>query len=404
MDSQKPDTKKRLFAFLIYLLTLAYGFSVTIIGPLIPSLISSLEIRVSAAGLLLTVQSLGGIIAILVSGLLLDRYNKKIIVGIVFLMYGVSLFVSGFAAAYTLVLIMFFILGIGTRIFDTAGNALIADLYPDSPGKHLGILHVFFSTGAFLGPIYARIVLSGSASWTTAFIIFGAVCIGLTGLYTGAGRGQPSVSSLAVQPSRDDSSKTVLRSGYIWIFGIVSFLYFGHVYSLSTWLPVYLEAERGILSNLAGFALSLFWLGIIIGRFICTRLVQSIEPEKLLKWGCLIGGLFLTAGFLSSGTVLIFICIILTGVSAGACIPLMITAVCTRFPNYTGLVSSFIFLTGNVAAMLFPYFIGLVSERYSFRTGLFGTAFVLLLIFVVLTVLHKKVSYSGETSKDGGRV
>jgi fucose permease len=397
MDTQKPDTKKQLFTFLIYFLTLAYGFSVTIIGPLIPSLISTLEIRVSAAGLLLTLQSLGGIIAILVSGLLLDRYNKKIIVGIVFLMYGASLFVSGFSATYTLVLIMFFILGIGTRIFDTAGNALIADLYPDSPGKHLGILHVFFSTGAFLGPIYARIVLSGSASWKLVFIIFGAICIGLTGVYTGVGRGHSSGPKFSAEPAGSGSSKIVLGSGFIWIFGIVSFLYFGHVYSLSTWLPVYLEVERGIASNLAGFALSLFWLGIIFGRFVCTRLVQSIEPVTLLKWGCLAGGLFLTAAFLASGTVLILALIILTGVSAGACIPLMITAVCTRFPNHTGLVSSFIFLTGNVAAMLFPYFIGLVSEQYSFRTGLFGTSFVLIIIFIVLSVLHKKVRYSGES-------
>ena len=71
------ETRKRFFTFTIFILALAYGFSVTIIGPLIPSLVGDFGIRVSAAGLLLTLQSIGGIIAILASGILIDRTDNR---------------------------------------------------------------------------------------------------------------------------------------------------------------------------------------------------------------------------------------------------------------------------------------------------------------------------------------
>src|SRR5690606_34871947 len=132
----------------LYMLMLAMAISITMIGPLMPELVAQYGLRLSEGGLFMTFQSIGGIFAIAIGGMLADRMSKTHLLAGSFLLYAVSLFLVATAPTYYLLLVIFFVLGASTRLVDTVNNALVADLHTQNQDAALSLLHTFFAVGA----------------------------------------------------------------------------------------------------------------------------------------------------------------------------------------------------------------------------------------------------------------
>ncbi len=114
---------------ILYLIVMLYGISFTMVGPLMPDLLKQYGLTMAEGGTIFSIQSISGLISVILCGLFGDRLDKKFFVGLSVGLFAVSLLGIGLAPNFPLLMAIFFVFGIGSRAFDTLSNALISLLY-----------------------------------------------------------------------------------------------------------------------------------------------------------------------------------------------------------------------------------------------------------------------------------
>lgn len=386
---QREDIKLKLLTTCVHLLMLFYAFSVTMIAPLLPVLIEQYNLSLGQGGLFMTFLSIGGILAILAGGMVADRLRKSLLVGGSFLVYSCCLLFMDLVPSFKALLGMFFILGASTRLLDTTINAFISDLHRDNRGFQINLLHTFFGVGALLGPLYSRVLLTHGVLWGNTFRILGAICLFIMLLYIVSLKAYPE-SVLKIRSSAAKGRLGFIFSREIILLCIIMILYKGHQSGINNWLPMYLQDTLKLDPFFSSLALSIFWVGLILARLICPRLMCLIDSKYLILWGNLFGGIILLGGFIINIPLVLMLSVGITGFLTGATMPLLIVLGCGWYPENSGTVSSMIYLSSTFSNMFFPWAIGVVGEATSFKGGMLITGVPLIMILIFILPLLKK--------------
>lgn len=172
-----------------------------VIPPIIPLLITDLDITYAAAGLLLTVFYAMYSIFQLPAGLLADRIGKKRLLVAGLFGMALGLLVASRAESYELLLMAKVLMGIAGSTYHPAGMAMISDGEShETEGKAMGV----FGLGGQLGVASAPLIIGGIAAiahWRTA--LFSAAAVGI--VFTGAFYFLYRTPSAA--PQRDENSQ-----------------------------------------------------------------------------------------------------------------------------------------------------------------------------------------------------
>ena len=382
----------------LYLLMSAYALSVTMIGPLMPILIQQYRLKMSYGGLILTFQSIGGILAIALGGILADLVKKYTLIRIAFITYSLSLFTISVLPSYAVLLGLFFILGASTKMLDSVTNAYISDLHPDRRGLFIALLHTFFGVGAFAGPIFSTSLIGSNIKWNRVFFILGITCVLII-----------SSNFFFKDPSINGNGKAnrkvvpkdylnLISSPRMLILCLIMFMYSSHQSGVSTWLPMYFQKHLGTGVALSGYAVSSFWIGIILGRLTCSILSARLNNKYIVLFGSLLGGIALILGIVSNEPYILAIAAGLAGYLTGAVIPLVVLIACGWYPKNSGTATSMLFFYSTVAWMVIPWFIGVIAEAVSFEFGMLITG-VTLLVIVVLAMMIPAASANNPVRK-----
>ena len=348
-------------------MTFLYALSVTMIGPLMPLIIESFELRLSVAGLLVSFQQLGGIMAIVASALFADRTRKPLLIAGGFLVYSVSLFSAGAALNYIILAASFFAIGASSRLFDTVANADTAQWNPHRSALHVSLLHTSFAVGALVGPLYVSILVEAGLQWRGAFFGLAAAAALAVAVYVTRSHFRRKISATAVVKA--GSVAAVLRAPRMWIACAVMLFYVGHQAGFSVWLPMYLQTSLGAPARMGAAAVSLYWFGIIVGRLLAARLAARVSIKRQLWAGGLAGGLVLLLTFATRNPQFLTAGALLAGVASGGVIPNLVTLCCGWFADNTATASSMLFLMASVGHMVSPWLIAVITEVSSFDIG-----------------------------------
>lgn len=348
-----------------------YGTASVMIGTLLPELIGSFGLTMARGGLIVTLQNLGGLGAALAGSLLADRGHKPTLTAVAFLFMAAAVFSIGFAASYPMVLVLFFLSGIAVRLLDTMLNAYLGDLRSERRGMYMNLLHMFFGIGAFAGPLWARLLLSGGMRWTGVYITTGLVCaaVSIPGLLM-AGRfpvGRAASNRPAGGPA--DTVKMLANPSILFVCAAL-LLYVMHQMGMTAWLPHYLGSRLGLSPGLSSFGLSLYWIGIIASRLLASRIPDTVSPPVLIAGGAAAGGLLLTAGLLSSSPALFLVSAVLAGILTGAVIPLTLVVAHGWYPERTGSVTSLFFVFMMGGRLMSPWLIGTIGDSAGLEIGM----------------------------------
>ena len=379
----------RVVRFLLYLLMALYAVSFTMLGPILPQFIGSYSLRLAEGGLLATAQSIGGILAILVAAVVGDRVRKTRIIAVAALFFSLALLGVGVAPSYGALLGLFLLLGGATKLIDTMTNAYIADTNAESRGSNLSRMHAFFGVGALAGPLYVGLLSHYGAGWRESYVVLAAVCALASVVYTViALRRARDMATAVAGRTRFLDLLEVLRSGRMWLVVALMFAYAAHQSGLNVWLSMYLQRVLHASALLAGGGLSVFWLGIILGRFAAARLARRVEPEYLLVVGSAVAAPVLAAGIFFQQPILMIASGGIAGFLTGAIIPLLIAIGCTLFPRASALATSMIYLFGSLATMLTPWLMGSVADAVGLRLGILPSALMLAVVFLLSLFLR----------------
>lgn len=381
-----------------FVLMIAYGISFTMIGPLMPEVLDRFSLSMAAGGGIVSVQNLAGLAAILICGMFGDRWNKGAVMVLGIFLFAVSLIGIGWAGSYSAIIILFILLGLGSRGFDTLSNALISDLYGERRSLYLNLLHTFFGVGAFLGPMFVLGISRFGWSWEVTFAALGLASavifpVFLLIILRMPGGRLPENRVPAAESGAESTGRgilSLLRHRDIWVLGAVMFLHMGTLGVLITWMPLFAAQTVGSGRFLSALSLSLAWLGIIISRSLVSRLSGRLGEIPMIRWGGFLSALVFGAALVSGSPILITFGSLMTGIGIGFTIPFVMSVGCRRFPRDSAAVTSLMFVFGYLSVVVYPWMSGMLGDTLGLQSAMLPVPASQLVLFALTWMIRKK--------------
>lgn len=367
-----------MFAFMVS------GAGSLALGSLIPFLRNSYGLNYDFAGMLVSLQSVGNLVAIGLMGFLpafLGR-KKSILITSIWMAIAYTIFTTGLGGAIALP-VACLVLGIAK-----GGNANFANTMMSTlPGKKAGVgynlAHGSYAIGALVSPL---LIIAFTNSNTGGWQIATAVLLGLCVLQF------INYCIMPFPPEKIEKSvkaidRSFLKSQSFWLASGILFFYVSTEYAITGWLVTYFQ-DIGVLSdNWSQLMSSLLWLVIFVGRMVGAMLVGKVSRKILLLMdGVGLLSFFLVVFFSRSQTPII---IGIAGVGLFmATVYTSAMALGTESVRGNDLGVSAMTLAGSVGGIIAPATVGFVAERAGIQAGMgvvVGTTALLLVMIAIST-------------------
>lgn len=238
-----------LFVALIFFLTF---LARVMLSPLMPGIITEMDITPSQAGALFLILSIGYFIALLGSGFISARILHRRTIVLSACSTGAALLLIAFSYQLWHLWISVFIMGLATGIYLPSGiTALTGMVDPRHWGKAVSI-HELAPNFAFVAaPLIAEFFL-GRYSWRAMPAAVGvvAICIGLGFAFAGKGGDFPGRQPDAA------AFRSLSGDRFFWMMVLLFGLAISSTMGIYTMLPLYLVNEAGLERSFANTLLA----------------------------------------------------------------------------------------------------------------------------------------------------
>ncbi len=371
-DTQRRRLTSAVFATMVFL-----AFNNTMGAPLFSYMIDSFHLEDAAQGYAGAAGSVGGLISLLSSFLVMGRVSKVTLLKLVVGIAAISLVFLWFAPVYAIFILASATLGMGAGFIDSLLSAIISDLYDGEAGtKMMNLLHTIFCIAAVLVPSMSAFAASAfvkaGISWSTPYLIVG-ILGALALLYL-------MISSRNIDTgtkSGDNITKLgeKMSAGLIrrkWKQGTLPGLILGMILhdiffgGFGNWITRYITRNLG--DEIGNISVSMMWLGVLISRILVP--ILKINPKRYL---C-------SAGFLTCAIVLVALpfenglvmCIAgtLVGLVFGAMLPCIINIGCEASMENTLLGTTVLSIGMKMAGVIQAPMTGQMEGTFGLKTTL----------------------------------
>lgn len=256
--------------------------------------------------------------------------------------------------------------GYGNGIEDSGYNAWVGNMH--QANELLGLIHGAYGLGATISPLIASAMITkANLPWYTFYyVMIGVVCfefvVGMVTFWPHDGASYRQKLEYGEGKARI-TTRHVLRQPLTWVVAIFLLGYVGSEVSLGGWIPTFMIKVRHAEPFLAGLSVTLFWLGLTLGRVILGFVTGRIGEKLAITVYILICvGLqilyWLVPNFAAS---LAFI--ILLGFFLGPLFPAAIVTATKLFPpEYHVSAIGFAGAFGGGGAAIIPFGVGAIAQ------------------------------------------
>lgn len=389
-------------AWPVFLVFLAMGFG-DVVGPLVGLVKKTFELSNFTAQLLpMTGFLMFGLLSVPM-GLVQDRKGKKVVLmaGLalalagLFLplaagMYGKPIEVaSGDLSKYYIVLVSILLLCAGATLLQVCGNPVMRDVsaqgaYSSNLSLAQSVKAIGSSLGFLLPPLVARYM---GWDWSILFPIY-AVIVLVTLV---------ACLPLKLAAERDPSSKPATFGTCFSLFGgdrfvmamvLGIFFYVGAEVCFSSGVPLLMKEKFGLEQFGLWVSWSLFFLPILIGRFVGAAILRTLKPSVFLKLSVAVALVGIVAVF-SGVKVFTFAGIVLAGLGFANIFPLIFSIAVDAMPQRSNEISG-LMVTAIAGGAILPPVMGMVADRLGVVAGFaVPLAALLYILWVALTQAAK---------------
>lgn len=395
-------SNKKVSTFPIFLAFLCMGFG-DVVGPMVSLAKDTFELTNFLATLLpFSGFLMFGILSIPM-GIYQDRKGKKkvLLIGLAIAFVGLLLpILSGMygpvidtksadlQSKFFIILASILLLGAGATVLQVSGNSIMRDVSAIGRfSSNLSLGQSIKAIGSSLGFLLPPFAVMAGMDWTLLFPIY-AVLILITFSW---------ISTLKVKevkyedetPASFSSCISLLKNKYVLMMVVAIFVYVGAEVSMSSGVPILLKEEFGIEGFSLWLSWSLFFLPILIGRFLGAAILTKVEPIKFL---------FLTIILAISGVLLLlfgnqsiaYFGIILVGLGFANIFPLIFSITVDKLPERANELSG-LMVMAIVGGAFIPPLMGLLADSTSVLLGfLVPLACLVYILFSTLVASKSK--------------
>lgn len=382
--------------FLISLLT-------NILGPIVPDIISSFRVSLTAAGFLAFAFFIAyGVISI-PAGFLVERFREKPVMVAAFLAGTVGSLSFALFPGYRVAIASYFTIGAGMAVLQVAVNPLLRVAGgEENYAFNSTLAQLIFGSASFISPrIYSYLVLHlkdslagdnillrvlrkltpqelpwASIYWIFAISAFAMVIVLLFSRF-------PQVQYTAEERVGSlDMYRNLARQRVVWLYFVAMFAYVGCEQGTADWISSFLSQYHGFDPHTAGAAaVSWFWGLLTAGCLMGMFLLKIFDSRKVLI-GAGVGALFSLSAALFGPAKISLIAFPVVGLFASVMWPIVVSLALNSVAEYHGSFSG-ILGTGIIGGAVVPVIIGSIGDYAGLRVGL---AFLYITFGFVLSV------------------
>ncbi len=393
-------SNKKVNTFPIFLAFLCMGFG-DVVGPMVSLAKDTFELTNFLATLLpFSGFLMFGILSIPM-GIYQDRKGKKkvLLIGLLIAFIGLLIpILSGMygpvvesgtvdlQSKFYVILGSILLLGAGATVLQVSGNPIMRDIsLPGRYSSNLSLGQSIKAIGSSLGFLLPPFAAMAGMDWTLLFPIY-AVLILITFGWTSTLKVE-EVKHEDESPASFKSCISLLKNKYILMMVLAIFVYVGAEVSMSSGIPILLKEEFGIEGFSLWLSWALFFLPILIGRFLGAAILTKIKPIKFLFVTVILsilGVLLLLFG----NTIIAYVGIIMIGLGFANIFPLVFSITVDKFPERANELSG-LMVTAIVGGAFIPPLMGLVADSTSILLGFLVPLGCLIYIFFTALVASK---------------
>ena len=266
---------------LTYLMFAMFAMTTDSVGVIIPEVIRTLRLSLTAAGTFQYATMTGIAVAGIFLGSLADRFGRRrtVVTGLGLFAAACFLLPAGNTLRFFAVLLALSGLAIG--VFKTGALALIGDV-SSSTAEHTSMMNTlegFFGVGAIVGPALLTRLLAAGLSWKWLYVVAGGLCVVLVVLALLVR--YPETPRRATGASLSGTG-AALQNPYVLAFSAGAFLYVAVEAAIYVWMPTLLARYTGSAAALAAYSLSVFFLLRAAGRFLGAWMLRQAGWQLVL--------------------------------------------------------------------------------------------------------------------------
>lgn len=377
----------------------------TILNPIMPQLAQEFNLNNSQLGLVNSVFFLTYAVTQIPFGVLGDKYGRKLVIAIGFILFGVMTFLSGVASGFGIFMIYRALTGVGEGAYYGPQYALSTESIPT---KNLTFGNAIINSGMALGTsggylLSSKLVLENGEHWSRPFFIMSipTVILGIlifTMLKEKVVRPEDrkTIEQTAdtahmdsAEPVKKVSLGKIFKNRNLLLTFIMCFCSLYGFFVVVTWLPQFLQIERGFEGTSVGFIASLVPWASIPGAILFARLSDRFKRTKIFVYTLVPIAMLsiFSIAFVTDRTLLI-IALVLYGLTGKLALdPILVAFVAKNAPkgSLSTALSAYNFI-GMSSSILAPYVTGWITDTVgSMQIGFYLSAGLLLLGMIVFS-------------------
>jgi MFS family permease len=351
------------------------------------------------------------VVCLVPMGMIVDKLGTRVVNAAGIGLWSVATALTGLASGFSMLIATRVIMGVGESTTYPASGRVIREWIPL---KERALFAAIFNGGAYFGPAIGGLVLAwlvSVAGWRATFLICAAVGFVWLLAWLIWFRKPEEVSWLSeeerafIMRERNGSATASPADGAsIGLRGLLgSPSMLGLMvtqgcavytqYFFLTWLPNYLQTERGMSILKSGALMALPFIGAVILTVLIGKLSDSLLTEDGARTGgrrrlgalvLLLGSVILLTPLVDNVyLVLVLITIALGGVASAVALNIALVGDLLRTSADCGRATGLLILGGNIFGIMAPIVTGYVVQS----TGSFNMAFVVAGTLLVLGAL-----------------
>ncbi|WP_446936001.1 MFS transporter [Lysinibacillus fusiformis] len=355
------------------------------------SITGDLQLDASSTGIILSAFFLGYAIMQIPGGWLADKFGAKRILLMAVIMWSIFTGLTAIAWSLTAMIVIRFLFGIGEGGFQPSSSKIIATIFPkEERGRAMSIMLTSGGIVSLIVPLLSAYLL-GTIGWRMMFIIIGAIGAIIAYLYwkyIQLPKAETVDAAETGSPAVKVSFKELLKTPLMWNLIIAYFCIYAVNWGLVSWIPTYLQKNRGLDLMSIGWAQTIPAITTIIGVYGSGYIIDKLPRgmEKVLgSISCAVIGLLLYLMF-TAKTVTLFIGYqTVVSIFIAFVITLLPVIVLKKLPSsITGSAMGIANTGGQLAGFVTPMAIGFMVDAFN---GSFDAAFWMLIGFALICIV-----------------
>jgi len=371
-------------------------------------------------GLLLSAFLWPYAIANLPSGWLVDKFGPKKMFSFASGFWSTATIICSFVSSYPIFYAMRMILGVAESPFFTAGLKVNQKWFSDEErGLPVAIINTGSQISNAIAPPILTILLV-AFGWRSMFVIIGVLGILVLLVWQKLYRDPTSEETLAIKGSLEAAKEAregkksekqaswgeLFKHKRTWFMIMGNFGIMFTIWVYLTWLPSYLQKERGFSLTQSGFVASLPYIcgivGVLLGGSISDRLIKKgVQPITSRKFP-IVGGAILAAvataplPFIKSTTIIIvLLCIgyFASQLPSGVIWTLAADVAPSNQVASLGAIQNF---GGFLGAAMAPIVTGIILDK----TGTIGSVFLIGAALLILGAISYGIFVKPSLSEE----